>query len=180
PDLGELVHCHEPGQDRPRLDGHVSRELAAVGDDGTITHLAVVCHVHVAHQEAIGAHRGDSRCGGAAVDGRVLTDDGALTDLDPGLLAGILEVLRRSSEDGASADLSLGRHTNISFESDARRDPGTAADVHRWANDRERTDLDVVVDLGGRINQDGGVDSAAHRSTTRAIISASHTAWPST
>src|SRR5690606_20755471 len=117
---------------------------------------------------------------GGAVDRGVLADDRPLADLDPGLLAAVLEVLRRAAQDAADAHLHRLREAHVALERHARADATAARDADIGADDRERADLDVVGDLRRRVDQHGGMDVLAHRSTTCAIISASQTRWPST
>jgi hypothetical protein len=80
------------------MNGDVACALGGVGDHNVVADVAVVGEMHVRHDEAPGADRGLERRGGSAVDRRVLANDGSLPDLDPGLLTGVLEVLRISAE----------------------------------------------------------------------------------
>src|SRR5690606_22481672 len=115
-------------------------------------------------------HRGDAGRGGAAIDRGVFADDAPLADLHPGLLVGILEILWRPTENGPGPDLGTGGDSHVALEGDPCGNPGTAGDLDRWSDDRKWSDLDVVIDFGRRIDQHCGMDSLAHRSTTRAII----------
>ena len=97
-DGDELVHGVEPAEDGAVLDGDVARELGAVGDDDAVTDVTIMGEVDVAHDETVAPHPRDARAAVPAVDRGVLPDDGALADLDPGLLALILEVLRIAAD----------------------------------------------------------------------------------
>ena len=97
-------------------------QLGAVGDDDVVTDVAVVRQVHVGHDEAAGADRGAVALRGAAVDRGVLADDRAGADLDPGLLAAILEILRIAAEDRPVADAAR-PSASRTFRSSATRGP---------------------------------------------------------
>ena len=66
-----------------------------------VADAVVVGHVHVRHQEAVGAHHGGPAGLRRAVDGHALADHVAVADHERGLLALEGQVLRLAAEDGA-------------------------------------------------------------------------------
>ena len=129
----ELVHGDQSGENRPVVHGDVARELGPVGDDDAGADVTVVGQVHVAHDEGAGADGGRAGRLGAAIDGAVLPDPGSLPDLDPGLLAAELEVLRLAPEDGPDADTDARAEPDVALQRDAGLDPAAVADDHRRA-----------------------------------------------
>src|SRR5690606_23226367 len=115
-DVHELVHRDEAGDYRVVLHGHVTGELRTVRDDDPVAQMAVVREMHVRHDEAVGAHGGAHRLGGAAVDRGILADHAAVADLHRRVLTAELEVLRIAADDGADPDLHLAAQTHVALE----------------------------------------------------------------
>src|SRR5439155_16361983 len=113
----------------------------------------------------------------ASVDGAVLADHGRAADLDPRVLALVLQVLRVVADNGAIPDLHAPPEPHVALQHRVRGDVTALADRHVRADDRVRAHGRVVRQLCRRIDQRGPVD---HFSVTIAIISASATTCPST
>src|SRR5439155_20833147 len=177
PDADELVDGYQPADDGPVLDGHVACHLDGVRDDDVVTDDAVVRHVHVRHQEAALPDRRLARRRRAAIDRAILANDGAVADLDPGLLALVLQVLGVVPDHTAVADLHAGAESGVALQHRVRRDSAPLSDRHLGPDDRVRPHRYILGDVGRLIDERGTVD---HLSTTIAIISASATTCPST
>src|SRR5207249_11958532 len=98
------------------FDRHVAGHLDAVGEDDVVPDDAIVGDVDVRHDEAALADRGLARRGGAAVDRAVLADDRAVADLDPGLLALVLEILRIVTDDRPVPHLHAGPDPGVALD----------------------------------------------------------------
>jgi hypothetical protein len=151
-DAHELVHRRQPGHDHLVLDGHVPGELRSVDQDHAVADVAIVREVHVRHDEARLAHRRAIGLGRAAVDVRVLADRRVVADLDPGLLALELEVLRVAAEDRADADLHAAAEPHVALERRACGDHGAVADGAVLADQRPGADLDVLAEHRARVH----------------------------
>ena len=68
-------------------------------------------------------------------------------DLDPGLLAAILEVLRIAAENRAVPDAHVLRQPHVALQMRTRADPAAVADRHLVAHDHPRSDLDPLAEL---------------------------------
>src|SRR4051812_12516865 len=170
----------ESAENGPIMDGDVPGALGCVGDHDIISDMAVVGQVDVGHDEAAGADRGLIRRGGPAIDGRVLADDGPLPDLDPGLLAIILEILGVATQDRAITNDDILGQAYVAAEGGARADAAAIAHGDLWPHHGKGADRYAGTELGRAVDQSGRMYRRAHRSTTRAIISASATTCPST
>src|SRR5690349_24652358 len=136
--------------------------------------------VHIGHDEAARADGGAEALRGAAVDGGVLADDRAGADLHPGLLALELEVLGVAAEDRAVAHAHVFGENDVLDQPRPRTKSAAVADGDLRSHHHPRADHDAGAKPDRRIDDGRGVNLAAHRSTTRAIISASATTFPST
>src|SRR5690606_22783130 len=77
-DVDELLHGHIAFQDGPIIDGHMARQVHTVGDHHVVAHDAVVCHVHIGHQQGVAPHGGLHAVGGAPVDRHAFAHRGAI------------------------------------------------------------------------------------------------------
>src|SRR5574338_1513246 len=136
--------------------------------------------MYVAHNEAAPAHHGPVAVRGGPIDGGVLANDRPGADLDPGLLAAEFEVLRVAADDRAVADTHVLRQRDVAHQPRARAQPAAVADGDVRPHHHPWPDLDVLAHARRGIDQRRRVDGRAHRLTTRAIISASATTFPST
>jgi hypothetical protein len=159
------------------VDGDVSGALSSIGDYYVVSNVAIVSEMYVRHDETSGTHRSLESCRGSAIDGRVLANDGTLSDLDPRFLAGVLEVLGVSAQNGAIPNQHILGQPHVLLERRARTDAAAVANGYPRSNDGIGSNRHAVPQLRRGINQRRRVD---HLSTTRAIISASATTWPST
>ena len=138
----------EPTENRAIMYGDVPGTLSGVGDHHVVAYVAVMGQVHVRHDEAPRSDGGFESRGGAAVDRGVLANDGALTNLDPGFLAIVLEVLRVATEHRSIADQHVFRQTHVLLQGGARSDAAAIAHRHAGSDDREGTDGDAFTQLG--------------------------------
>ena len=152
-DGDELMDGVEPAEDGAIVDGDVAGALGGVGDHHVIADVTVVREVHVGHDEATRAHRGLERRGGRAVDGRILADDGSLPDLDPGLLATVLEILRVSAQDRPVADPHVFGQPHVPLQRGPGADPAAVADGHLGTDDGPGSDRHAGAQPGRRIDQ---------------------------
>src|SRR5258708_3154664 len=94
-DMHELVDQRRGAEDRPVAHRDVAGELAGGGEDRVAADLAVVRGVHVGHDPGVAAEaRHPPIQRGAARERDVLADGVVVADLDRGVLAGVLLVLR--------------------------------------------------------------------------------------
>jgi hypothetical protein len=76
-----------------------------------------------------------------------------VTDLDPGLFAAVLEVLRVAADYRALTDAHTGAETGIAFDGGMRTDPRARSDRHTGSDDGKGADHDLVTQLGAGINE---------------------------
>ena len=142
---------------------------------------AVVGHMHIGHEEARRPDDGAPGSGGAAVDGAVFPDGGIRTDLRPRFLAAILGILRITADQGALTNANSRAETDLLLQCGARPQDAVVANLHAGTDKHPGPDLDPDTQLRAGIDDRRGMDAGcAHRSTTRASISASVASWPST
>src|SRR4030095_11243605 len=177
----------QPTHDREILDHDVAAERGAVGDDVTIAEEAIMGDVALHHQEILIAHPGHHAAGrGPWIERNILADRVAIADQKLARFALIFEIVRHGT------DTREGKY-HIAFAergatgNDRVRVNSTAfADPHAGADDAIRTDLDITVDLGARIDNRRWVHPAHFtkrsqaNSTSIAEISACATRLPST
>ena len=89
----------------------------------------------------------------------------------------VLEVLRIAAQDRPVADPHVLGQPHVALQRCPGADAAAVAHRHLGADDGPRSDRHAGTQPGRGVDQRGRVD---HRSTTRAIISASATTWPST
>src|SRR5262249_24465886 len=123
------------------------------------------------------AHGRLERLRSAAIDRGVLADHGVLADLDRRLLALELEILWIAAEHRSDANFHAARKIHVPFEHRARCDDAVIGVCTFLSDDRIRSDLNAVSQLGVRGHDCGrmNVYSRVHLSRTTAPISASHT-----
>ena len=83
-------------------------------------------------------------------------------------------------EDRTVADPDVGAQPDVLLQPGAGPDAAAVSHRHPRADHGPGTDLDPDAQLGAGVDDRGGMDRPGHRSTTRAIISASATTLPST
>src|SRR2546430_9785358 len=183
-DVHELVHERRGAEDRPVADGDMAGELAGVGEHRVAADLAVVREVHVGHDPVVIAHaRTAAIQRGAAVDGDALAEGVAVADLDRGVLAAVLLVLRRRAERGEMEDLVVAPDAQSPVEHDVRADPAALADFDLGADHAVGPNAHASGKACGGIHQGGGVDLRAHWASIDCIeqrMVASATTLPST
>ncbi len=79
-------------------------------------------------------------------------------DLDPGLLAPILEILRGAAEDRPVPDAHVLGQAHVALEPGARTDPAAVADADLVAHDHPRSDLHPLAELRGGVDDCGRVN----------------------
>src|SRR5690606_20113888 len=123
------------------------------------------------------------------VEGRELTNDRPVPDLENRALALELEVLGRRAEHGPVRHLAILTEQRVPFDGGARPDLGPVPHVHPGADDGPRADDDAFAQLRLRVDERSGMDAGltpgadgriAHLSTILAMNSASATTCPST
>src|SRR5438132_3515049 len=183
-DVHELVHQGRRAEDRPVADGDMAGELAGIGEHRMAADLAVVGEVHVGHDPVVVAearHAGVER--GAAVDGDVLADGVAVADLDRGVLAGVLLVLRRRAERGEMEDLVVAPDAQAPVEHHVRADPAALSHLDLRADHAVGPDRHASGEACSGIHPSAGVDLRAHLASIDCIeqrMVAAATTWPST
>src|SRR5690606_10141688 len=160
-----------------------------VGEHHVVAELAVVGDVRVGHQQAVAPDHRAPGGGRAAVQGRELPDERAVSDLQGRTLALELQILRIRAQDGPVRDLAILPERGVTLHGDPRADLGAVSDPHPRADDGPGSDHDTFAELRIRIDEGGGVDAGlaacpdggiAHLSTILAMNSASATRWSST
>ena len=78
---------------------HVTSQLGAVGKDGVIAHMTVMCQMHVGHDPVVIAQLGHARIAGRAnVKSAKLTDGVAVANYQLARLAAVFFVLGNGPE----------------------------------------------------------------------------------
>src|SRR5438552_1225116 len=169
------------GKAREVLDLGKLRQLAA-------NRLDRVGHREAApEQDAVGALQGAARRGGEAAALEPDRVDAAEPrrvpgDLDVGLGAGVLEVLRRSADHGAVVDAAAAPHARPPRDERVAADARPLADPHVRTHDRAGLDHHPRAQLGRGVHERRGMDRDSHGrlGTIVASSSASATSWSST
>ncbi len=104
-DAAELVHDSETAEDGVVVDNHMATQGGGIGHDHVVPQLTVVGDMSVGHQQVVVADAG-GRCilQRAAVDGGEFADHVAITNLQPGLFAGVLFILGIFTDRGELED----------------------------------------------------------------------------
>src|SRR5690606_8482941 len=125
----ELVHPGEAAQVHLVADLHVAGEGGVVGEHAAVADPAVVGDVHVGQQPVVVADAGAAAAvARAAVDGAELADDVAVADLELGVLAGELLVLRVAADGHVRVDAVVAADPGRALQRAVRADGGAVAD----------------------------------------------------
>ena len=161
--LAELVHTGEPADDGPVAHLNVAGQCGVVGQDGLVAQLHIVRQVHVGHDPVVVTHARDAAVlRGAAVEGAELADGVAVADVQLGGLAGVLLVLRRSTQRSVRVDLIVGADGRWPIDHAVRANARSAAHLHARSNHGVRAHADLGCQLGARVHDGRGVDQG-HR-----------------
>ena len=76
----------------------------------------------------------------------------SVADLDPGGLPLVGEVLGLAADDGEGVDDVVLAQGRVAEDADVGDQPGAPADLHVRADDAVGADLDVIGDLGARVD----------------------------
>ena len=99
PDAAELVDAGSRADVHAVFHRHVPAERGHVPEDGVVSHMAVVGHVHVGHEDVPVADRGPAPAAlGSTVNGDELAEDVPAADRQTRLFAAELEILRRLAD----------------------------------------------------------------------------------
>jgi hypothetical protein len=99
----KLMHTGECSDRRVVSDINVPSQGSSVGKNDVIPYVAIVSDMNTRHQEiSTSEYRLATPSRGSSIDGNEFSDDVVITNLEKGLLASILEVLRIGT-DGAVA-----------------------------------------------------------------------------
>ncbi len=132
----------------------VTAQERAVGDDRVVPYLAIVGDVAAGHQEVVVA---DSRNAflflRAAIDRHRLADDVAIADHNLRVGPSEGNILRFTADDGAWVDLIVLADLNVTHQSHAAVETRSPPYPDVGPDRTERSDMDLVGDLGSRINR---------------------------
>ena len=134
-----------------------------VGQDRAVADPVVVGHVHVGHQEAVGADHGGAPGPGGAVDRDALADQVAVADHEARLLPGKGHVLRLAAEHGALVDSVVRAECREAPQYRVRADLAAVADRRVVLDHGQRADHDVPADTSLRRDDGARVDAHARR-----------------
>src|SRR5690606_7286791 len=96
--------------------------------------------------------------GGSTVEGRVLADDRAISDDQPGRLPTVLEVLGVGAEHRTLVDDAIRPDRRVLLDQDVRPEPSSGADRDPRPHDRIGTDGDAIAQLDRFVDDCGRVD----------------------
>jgi hypothetical protein len=137
----ELMEPYHACGDDPFLDNHVAAEPRVIGYDSMVAYPAIVCDVHVIHQQDVAANPGYLAASfGTPMDCHELADNGVIADLHARRLATVFEILRRGANRGELEDAAAGADRSIAFDNgvSANRRSGTdyysRPDYRSWTN----------------------------------------------
>src|SRR6056297_3579497 len=99
--------------------------------------------------------------GGTAVDGDEFSDGVVVTNLKGRCFAGKFLVLRFLTDGGKLKDSIVGTQTRAACNDYVRANPAAAAQLDFRTNDAVGAHFDVFGELGGRLDDGGGMDHAA-------------------
>ena len=146
-DAAELVDQGEAAQDDLILNDHVTRQRGCVGENGVISHHAIVGDVDIGHQPVVIADPGlAGTINGAAIEGAVFADGVVITDHKGTALAVELLVLGVGSQGREGMDLVVFADMGRPFDHHVGSNHRAAVDVNIRADDTERADANVVGD----------------------------------
>lgn len=114
----ELVYRTEAGDDGVVAYGDVACDGGIVREDGVAPDLALVGNMGIAQEEVVVADSSGSLRLGAAMDGDVLAKGIVIANVEVGLLALELQVLRPSAERGKGVGITALTDGGISLDDD--------------------------------------------------------------
>ena len=158
-DAHKLVQGAVAGQVDVVFQHAMAAEQRTVGDDARVTDAAIVSDVGVGHQEIVVADARLPRVRRAPMDGDVLAEDVVVADFEARRFAVVFHVLRRFAEHDAAVDGVITAHVQRTKQVSARTNDAAGPQMNLALDDHVGADLDVVVDLGLRGDQGGGVNA---------------------
>ena len=150
----ELVTEYGGTNDGMIVYHHFASKLSGIADDGARTNNAVVCNVHVFHQQIVVAHSCGSARGRSTRDGYVFADTVVVANLAEGVFAGKLQILRFGGNACSGKNLVIVAQSGSVVQSDAVlqvvavSDHRVAIDVAEWANKIVLSQYGFGVDVG--------------------------------
>ncbi len=118
-----------------------------------VVEQAVVRHMAVRHNQTVVTYDCFAFAGSASVDSGALTDSGVVADIDIGLLAVELQVLRHGTYDRRGEDMAVPADTHALTDSGVGVDNCTRAYLDILVDTYERTYLYRRVYLGFRVDK---------------------------
>lgn len=161
-DTKELMKHGTASDEGTVADMDMARQQSGIGDDVVGAEDDVMTQVTADHKEVVGSEAGSAVGFAAAMDGDMLPNDGAGSDLNTALGGGIeAEVLGRCADDGSATDDAVGSEGHLAddlgmgFDAAAFRDDGGSID------DDERADFSGGMNLSFGVNDGSGMEHEA-------------------
>ena len=148
-----------PAKNGSILHLDMPRQEAIVGDHDPVSHHGIMAHVHPYHQEVVVPHLGCPFLPCGTVDSDIFPDDIVIPDLH--VTSGVRlegEILGIRAQDGTvSHGISL-THPDMTRDHGPGLNPATCSDHCPSPDQNSGPHLDIRGQLGGGINEGGGMD----------------------
>src|SRR5436190_11516723 len=178
-DANELQEAALAADDRQVAELDVAGQPRVAGDDRLVADLAIVRDVDVVHDPVVVADAGDAGVlHGADVDRAELADRVAVADLERGVLAAVLLVLRYAADRVELRDPVVAADRRAALDHAVRPDDGARADANAGAHDAVGADFDVAGQLRAGLDDRRRVNArhAPYSTARTAHINAASTA----
>ena len=167
-DGAEVVHRNAARKSGIVVHMHVPAEQRSVGHDDAVADTAVVSDMTARHDVAMAAERRNAVfLLGATIDRHTFADQVVIADHHLRIAAAIADVLRIAPDDSHRKNAVMLADRDTSHDGDVVQQASSAADAGLGADDAQRADLDVVVQLRSRIDDRTFVDVDRHGSNSR-------------
>ena len=155
----EVMACAGAVEDRAIPHPDVPGEENVIREHDAVADRAVVGNVAPDHEQVVGADRSDSPAlRSAGMDGDVLAEAVAVPDDQLRELTAELQVLRRSTDDGAGIEDVAFPDDRVTHDRDLRVEQAVRTEPHGALDDAVRTDAHALVELGAFVDHGGGMD----------------------
>lgn len=147
-DMDELQAGCLAAEDDVIAHDDMSGEGGVIGKYAVVAYDTVVGYMDVSHEEVAVADDGLAAGGGATVNGAAFADGVVVANLDGGVFAGELEILRHGSDDSTGEDAAVLADAGAGEDGYVGTYPGAVAYFNIFADSGKVRDFDVLANLG--------------------------------
>jgi len=140
-------------------DSDMASKENEVGEDDVVAQDDIVGEVRPGHEDAIVSDLGGAVFVGAAMDGDVLANRGAISNEDAaGNIGRKTEILRQVAEDGTGMNGVFFAQNDPGMQDDMGMEDGVVSNLDLGGNDGISADADIVPQMCAGIDQSSGMD----------------------